>query len=229
MPSRLTEIGAHERPDHFHLPEDSKCYFWGEYTPYEHTGGKKWNFSATNQLVSNFKKKLDRKGQPDWQYKGHATQRIAIAFSQFWKWPNLHANHRVALIPVPPSKARTDPLYDGRMLDVLSGIEGHVKLGLDIRDCLAFSGKYAASHESAARPTPDDLFAELSFNAAAGRPGQPPGVIFLFDDMLTTGAHHVAVTRLLADVFPGVQVIGNYVSRRVLPNPFADLDAFDAL
>lgn len=229
MPSRLTEIGAHERPDHFHLPDDAKCYFWGEYTPWEHTGGKKWNFSATNKLVNNFKKKLDRKGQSDWQYKNQATQQIASSFSQFWKWQNLHANHRVALIPVPPSKARPDPLYDGRMLDVLNGIESRVKLGLDIRDCLAFSGKYAASHESAARPTPDDLFAELSFDAAAGRPAQPPGVIFLFDDMLTTGAHHVAVTRLLADVFPGVQVIGNYVSRRVLPNPFADLDAFDAL
>lgn len=115
------------------------------------------------------------------------------------------------------------------MLDVLSSIETRVKLGLDIRDCLSFSGKYAASHESAARPAPDELFTELSFDATAGRPAQPPGLIFLFDDMLTTGAHHVAATRMLARVFPGVQVIGNFVSRRVLPNPFADFEGFDTL
>ncbi len=62
MPSRLTIVGPHERPDHFHLPEPAKCYFWGEYTPYEHTEGKKWNFSPTNQLISNLKKKMDRAG-----------------------------------------------------------------------------------------------------------------------------------------------------------------------
>jgi hypothetical protein len=228
MPSRLTEIGAHERPDHFHLPDDAMCYFWGEYTPWEYTSGKRWNFSATNKLVNNFKKKLDRKAYSDWQYKIQATKQISLAFSQFWKWRSLHENHHVALIPVPPSKTRSDPLYDGRMVDVLNGIECCVKLGLDIRDCLAFTGRYAASHMSSARPSPDELFSELSFDAAAGRPAQPPGVIFLFDDMLTTGAHHVAVTRLLANKFPDVPVIGNYVSRRVLPTPFADLDDFGA-
>lgn len=224
MPQRLTEVGAHERPDHYHLPATAKCFFWGEYTPYEHTNGKKWNFSATNHLLSNFKKK---KGQPGSQYKGPATQQIAHAFAQFWKWQNLHEKHKVALIPMPPSKARTDAAFDPRMLDVLNGIAAKVGTPLDIRDCLSFSGKYAASHESAARPTPDDLCTELSFDKGAGKPHQQPGLIFLFDDMLTTGAHYLAASRKLAEAFPGVHVVGNFVSRRIVPNPFADLDDFD--
>src|SRR5436305_967662 len=104
MPPRLTEVGSLERPDHYHLPADAKCYFWGEYTPYEHTDGLKWNFSPTNQLMSNFKKKMDRKGRPDWHYKGQASQQVAQFFSQAWKWKTLHEQHRVALIPIPPSK-----------------------------------------------------------------------------------------------------------------------------
>jgi predicted amidophosphoribosyltransferase len=229
MPSRLTEVGALEHPDHYHLPDNAKCYFWGEYTPYEHTNGLKWNFSPTNQLISNFKKKLDRKGQADWGYKNLATQKIAVSFSQFWKWPDLHNQHRAALIPIPPSKARTDPAFDPRMMDMLTAMAARVGLPLDIRDCLSFNGNFAASHESSDRPTPDELYAELSFNDAVGKPANQPGVIFLFDDMLTTGAHYLAATRVLNAKFPGVQVIGNFVARRIVPNPFADLIDFDAL
>lgn len=51
MPPRITQVGDLERADHYHLPADAACFFWGEYTPYEHTDGKKWNFSPTNQLA----------------------------------------------------------------------------------------------------------------------------------------------------------------------------------
>ena len=226
MPPRLTEVGARERPDHYYLPREARCFFWGEYTPYEHTDGKKWDFSATNQLLSNFKKKMERKGQPDWKYKVAATQRIAEAFSGFWKWANLHEQHHVTLVPVPPSKARGATGYDPRMLEVLDGIAASTGIALDVRDCLSFSGRHAASHESTDRPSPDDLFQELRFDAVVGQPRRQPGVIFLFDDMLMTGAHYVAVSRILAQHFTGVEIIGNFVARRIVPDPFADLDDF---
>ncbi|WP_198086266.1 hypothetical protein [Variovorax sp. E3] len=227
MPPRLAVVGDHERPDHFHLPKDATCYFWGEYTPYEHTNGKKWNFSPTNQLVSNFKKKMDRRGQFDWKYKRAAINEVAGGFSQFWKWSNLHEQHRVALIPIPPSKARSDPMFDPRMLEMLTAVAGRAQVNLDIRDCLTFSGAYAASHETDDRPTPDELYNELSFDNGAGKAGDPPGLIFLFDDMLTTGAHYVATTRKLAQIFPGVQIVGNFIARRIVPNPFAEFDDID--
>ena len=115
MPARLQLVGDLERRDHFHLPDNAQCYFWGEYTPYEHTQGKKWNFSPTNQLIANFKKSLDRRGFADWQYKVQAIQRVARHFASSWKWAEMHAVNRVALIPVPPSKSRNDPNFDPRM------------------------------------------------------------------------------------------------------------------
>jgi len=229
MPPRLTEVGPHERSDHSHLPEDARCYFWGEYTPYEHTKGLKWNFSATNRLISNFKKKLERKGQPDWQYKNQAVHEIALAFSQFWQWGDLHKHYHAALIPIPPSKARQDPTFDPRMLEMLNAMAIKTSIQLDIRDCLSLSGKYAASHESNDRPTPDELRAELSFDNSTGKPDIQPGVIFVFDDMLTTGAHYLAITQMLAKHFPGVPIIGNFIARRIVPNPFADLNDLDGL
>lgn len=225
MPPRLQEVGDLERADHFHLPRDARCYFWGEYTPYEHTQGKRWNFSPTNQLIANLKKRSDRASRAELGYKNAAIQQVAEQFARSWKWQLLHAQHRVAVIPIPPSKARTDPAFDGRMLEVLMSIARTVSLPLDIRDCLSFSGVRAASHEAQARPTPDELYTELRFDPAAGRTHQQPGVIFLFDDMLTTGAHYVAATRRLVEAFPDVPIIGNFVARRILPNPFEDFEA----
>lgn len=224
MPTRLSTIGDLERPDHHYLPIDAICYFWGEYTPYEYTDGEKWNFSPTNQLIANFKKSVDRKGRSEWNHKIRAIEEVSQQFARFWKWEDLVEEHRVALIPVPPSKARDDALYDSRMADLLERIATHCGYQLDIRDCLTFSGINAASHNAVARPTPDELYAQLQFDDAIGKPGSAPGVIFVFDDMLTTGAHYVAVSRKLSEAFPGVPIVGNFIARRTIPNPFGEID-----
>jgi len=125
---------------------------------------------------------------------------------------------------MPPSKSRTDPQFDPRMADVLGLMASKISIPVDIRDCLSFSGKFVASHEADERPTPDDLFGALQFDSVAGKPNVKPGVIFLYDDMLTTGAHYVAATRRLAVHFPGVQVVGTFVARRRVPNPFEDFE-----
>jgi hypothetical protein len=223
MPTRLREVGDLERSDHFHLPADARCYFWGEYTPYNLTGGQRWEYSSTNRLIANFKKKKEREGLPEWRYKLIAIQQVAEQFSKFWNWAELH-QRKVALIPIPPSKARTDPLYDPRMEQMLAQLAAQVRLPLDSRACLSFSGVHAASHATEARPTPDELYDELQFDAVIGRPDLPPPMIFLFDDMLTSGAHYRAVTRKLGEVFPGVPVIGNFIARRIVPNPFDDFE-----
>ncbi|MBL0144346.1 MAG: hypothetical protein IPP91_20145 [Betaproteobacteria bacterium] len=103
---------------------------------------------------------------------------------------------------------------------MLNAVAIKVGLPLDIRDCLSFSGAYAASHDSEDRPSPDQLFNELTFDPVNGKPDSRPGLIFLFDDLLTTGAHYVAVSRKLNEHFPDVKVVGNFIARRCFPNPF---------
>lgn len=115
-------------------------------------------------------------------------------------------------------------MYDPRMCVMLEHIAKYAELPLDIRDCLHFSGENDASHQAQHRPSPDELYASLRFNSSTGQPDSVPGVIFLFDDMLTTGAHYVATTRKLSEIFPGVRIVGNFIARRVIPNPFDDFD-----
>lgn len=39
--------------------------------------------------------------------------------------------------------------------------------------------------------------------------------IFVFDGMFTTGVHDVAVTRKLAQAYPGKQMVGHFIARRI--------------
>ena len=78
MEKRLQQVGEVERPQHFFLEAAHRCYFWGEYTPWEHTEGKRWDYSETNRLIANFKKGMDRQGKDDWHHKVAAIDRISL-------------------------------------------------------------------------------------------------------------------------------------------------------
>jgi predicted amidophosphoribosyltransferase len=60
-------------------------------------------------------------------------------------------------------------------------------------------------------------------NAAALVPA--PQVIGIFDDVLTTGAHFKAAQTVLRQQFPGAQIIGFFIARRVPET--SDPDEFD--
>lgn len=217
IPLRFNTVGALEREQHYYLKEGDVCFFWGEYTPYSHTGGQNWNYSPTNRLMSNFKKKLDRKGQPDWKYKTRAVSEVGSAYAKMFNWQALLQLNPI-FVPIPPSKARGDAMYDSRMFEMLRFMAAISRQKLDIRDCLSFDGRYAASHESDDRPSPDDLFDALSFDLVAGRPAQQPGMIMLFDDMLTTGAHFIAASRKMREHFPHAPIVGQFIARRTYPD-----------
>lgn len=224
MPARLGVIGDRERSDHYYLPTDATCYYWGEYTPYEHTDGKRWDFSPTNRLIANFKKKPDRRGTPEWRYKENAIERIASAFAKLINWEAATKAHETAIVPIPPSKPRGDPLFDDRMMLMLTRVQQLSKQPLDIRDCLSFTGGNIASHQESNRPSPDRLYDDLQIDEIAGNISEHPNQILIFDDVLTTAAHFVAVSRKLTDAFPQAEITGLFIARRVLPNPFDDFD-----
>ena len=103
FPQQLTKIDDLTRPDHFYLTPEDACYFLGEYT-----ARKGYAFSPTNQLVLNFKKSLDKRGTPQWKYKDRAIREAAAAMRGSLTGDLLD---QITLVPIPPSKAKTDPLY----------------------------------------------------------------------------------------------------------------------
>lgn len=203
FPQRLTKIDDLARPDHFYLTAEDDCYFLGEYT-----ARKGYAFSATNQLVLNFKKSMDKRGTAQWKYKERAISDTAAAFRTALNREWLDS---ATLIPIPPSKARTDPMYDDRMSRMVEAIRPQPRP--DIRELIVQRANMAAAHEQQQRPRPEDIQANYALDGRLQNPA--PQTIGLFDDVLTTGAHYRAASNLLRQAYPGVRIVGLFIARRV--------------
>jgi hypothetical protein len=201
LAKRVLKVDALALPDHSYLDEHDTCFYAGEYT-----AGAGHAFSETNQLILNFKKGVDKRGTPQWPYKERAIQQAAQIFRAAIK-----ADAEVTFVPVPPSKVKGDPMYDDRMLRLLQAT--CVGRHADIRELVIQRQSTEAAHQSATRPTPDELTALYSLDEALAEPA--PTTIFVVDDVLTTGCHFKAVKTVLANRFPHARIIGLFIARRV--------------
>lgn len=203
FPQRLTKIDDLARPDHFYLTPADECFFLGEYT-----ARKGYAFSATNQLILNFKKSMDKRATAQWRYKGKAIEEAAAAFRAALNNDWLDS---ATLVPIPPSKSKNDPLYDDRVVRMVRGIRAQP--ALDVRELIFQRASTAAVHDQENRPTPEQIQANYAIDHAVRDP--VPQVIGLFDDVLTTGAHFRAASVVLQQSFPGVKIVGFFIARRV--------------
>jgi hypothetical protein len=203
FPRRLTKIDDLTRPDHSYLTAADECYFLGEYT-----ARKGYRFSTTNNLIINLKKPMDRQGRPEWPYKARAIQTVAEALHAAL---NDKARQTLILVPVPPSKAKTDPLYDDRLMQVLHGIwPGQT---IDVRELIVQPQSSDAAHDRADRPKPAALEARYVIDRGLLRP--KPQIIAVVDDLVTTGAHFVPIRNMLRREFADIPIMGIFIARRV--------------
>jgi hypothetical protein len=213
FPQRLTKIDDLARPDHFYLTAADECYFLGEYT-----ARKGFAFSATNQLILNFKKSMNKRNSPQWRYKERAIEEAAAAFRASLNSEWLDG---ATLVPIPPSKSKSDPLYDDRVVRTVRGIRAQP--AIDVRELVLQHASTVAVHDPENRPTPEQIQANYAIDEAIRDP--VPQVIGLFDDVLTTGAHFRAASTALQQSFPGVRIVGLFIARRV-PEA-ADIEDFE--
>ena len=213
-PPPLLKIDESNRSAHFYLEDEHECFFFHEYTArkgYAHSDG--------NNLVLNLKKPVLLKGQPQYRYKGQAINTCATmlrAALEKAAWVFKDAT----IAPIPPSKVPSHPEYDDRIMQIISkACEGK---GADVRNLLRQAQSYEASHTQAdgQRKKPHELEA---LYALEGPP--PKGTVILVDDVLTTGAHFVAVRNVIRAAYPDRRVLGMFVARRVPSNPFEDFEA----
>lgn len=203
FPQNLSEIDELTRADHYYLTEEDKCLFFGEYT-----ARAGFDFGPTNNLIHNFKKPMDRKGKGEWKYKKRAIDAAAAAFSRALN-PKFLA--KATLVPMPPSRLRDDPLYDDRVLQMVSAIAGK---DLDVRELIVQVNPREAAHEGDRRG-PDGLAELYEIDEALAEP--TPTIIALVDDVLVTGASFKAGEIVLKNRFPDAKIYGLFIARRVLP------------
>lgn len=202
FPQRFTKVDDLTRPDHWYLTSEDVCYFIGEYT-----ARKGYAYSETNNLVFNFKKTMDRRGHPEWRYKGISIRRAAAAFRTAL---GPEAIDGLTFVPIPPSKAKGDPLYDDRLIRLLHAIRPQPPL--DVRELVVQTVSTEAVHGRDDRPGPGQISKLYRINEELAAPLK--ACVAIVDDVLTTGAHFQAAKSVLEARFPEQVFIGLFLARR---------------
>ena len=204
FPSQLTKIDELTRGDHTFLETGDECLFFGDYS-----ARRGFAHSATNGVIANFKKPVKYKGTSSWKYKAREINAVARAFSS-----NIgSAFSSLTLVPVPPSKLKTDPEYDDRMMDMLRALRAPAGLTPDVRELVVQTQPMPAAHDSTNRPPPAEW--EKVYAIDESLTHEMPNWIGIIDDLLVTGCRFRAMSNILKKRFPTARITGLFIARRV--------------
>jgi hypothetical protein len=206
LPLRLSKIDELTRPDHTFIEADDECFYLSEYN-----ARKGYQFSKSNNLIFNLKKPMDRRGQAGWAYKRQAIETAGREMRSALDALNEGWLSTATLVPIPPSKVKTDPLYDDRLIQMLQVLGAGIEV--DVRELIVQKESRDAAHATGLRPRINELLENYFLDESLAEPA--PKVIGVVDDVLTTGAHFKAAKRLLSGRFATVAIYGLFVARRV--------------
>lgn len=204
FPSRLTKIDELTRGDHTFLEAGDECLFFGDYS-----ARKGFAHSATNGVIANFKRPVRYRGTQSWKYKIREINAVARAFSAAIG----SAFGSLTLVPVPPSKLKTDPEYDDRMMEMLRALRAPAGITPDVRELVVQTRPMPAAHDSANRSPPADWEKVYAIDEALAQ--RVPTWIGIIDDLLVTGCRFRAMSNILRTRFPEARVTGLFIARRV--------------
>lgn len=204
IPEKLWRIDESTVSQHFSLSATDQCYYFWEYT-----AGKRYDFSPTNQLISNLKIKPTRiiKSPGRNRWKQQAIHHSAAALRRLLG--QAYTEQSATFIPVPGSKAVGDPDHDDRMQQVLQ--RAFHGWAADVRPILELTQSTPADHESDDRLSYDELLAITRLNDPSGQ--APHRVVVIVDDVLTSGKHFKVGQTLISAQYSGVEIRGLFLAR----------------
>lgn len=202
MPIALQKLDELYIPNHYYLDDNDDCYFILTYTI-----GQGYEYSSHNRFIINLKKSMDKRNTPQWKYKIQAIEEAAQYLSEL----NINQLFPNAIfIPMPPSKEKSNEYYDDRLYQILlKACNG----SLDVREVVLQKKSTDSYHISGERRDINDIYNNLYIDEVASK--NMKNDIVIFDDVLTSGAHFKATSKLLKDKFPNVNIHGLFLARSV--------------
>ncbi len=177
-----------DRP--YHLSPEDKCYFLG----YRYSWHPELDDELSN-ILSNFKKGIDRKSKPEWRHRNRAVEVLADKLNQLLP-TIMDGFSNYALMAMPSSKKITHEHYDYRfekLFDKLAQTANNKVLPYGIKHPISLKEDSLAVHAGGERdPT-------VYINNYSWKDGELTDVehLIVCDDILTSGSHFRAVIDFL--------------------------------
>jgi hypothetical protein len=200
----LSKIDELILKDHPHLTAKDDCYFLWEWN------GAPYSQSATTNFIGNFQREARFRDQNPWWYKeqamGHAAWAIAHTVPVEWL-------AKSTFVPIPPSKIKSDPRHDPRLIDTLRRVP--------VKDAREMVVQLLNTESRQKQISPISRAHNWKLVEALLKP--KPTHCVIFDDLLTGGSHFAAMKIVLAQKFIGIPISGLFLARRILVNTALDL------
>jgi hypothetical protein len=208
IPDKLWRIDESTVEQHFSLKPSDQCYYVWEYT-----ANKRYDFSPTNQLITNLKippSEIQKRGR----WKTMAIKHCAAALKKLVS--ERMVRERATFIPVPGSKAKGHPDYDDRNLQVL--VEAFGAWNMDLCDILELTQSTESDHSSRGdRIAFHDLLSITRVRELTPVPAH--SIIILVDDVLNSGRHFKVAQQLLSVRYPQAEIRGLFMARCIRETP----------
>lgn len=181
--------------------DEDEVFYLREYK--KHQAGDPYTKGGTYDLITNFKKPVNRKGKPEYWYKEKAIAQMAEELGMFLPTKSVY------VVPVPTSKQKDDVDYDNRLVQVLEQVaRANPKIiPLDVFDCIETC---QPSHLGGSR-NPE----EIRTNLRVAPLPQPCSIVVLVDDVLLSGAHFAACKAMILEQSPQTRVVGAFWARAI--------------
>lgn len=207
--SRWTRVDRVARVDRTFITPDDQCFYYLQRDSLGFSSGPR---AKANSLIINFKKKPEVIKNDGLQahYKQRAINFFASAVLDFFLCnAKLLEGFEVLLVPIPTSKPRDDAGYDNRM-DELCRMVGDSLDWVDYTPILDARNDLGAAHEGNSPRDPEFIKQNMIFSGPISNFGIPK-VVFLIDDVLTTGAHYAACRDMINNAYPDLPIFGLFL------------------
>jgi len=198
--------------DHHYLIESDNCFFFAEYT-----SKKIYNFSKTNQLIHNLKKSPEKKNTDEWEYKLKAIKTCGKLLSNVFSNKDIS---KYVFVPIPPSKCKTDPLFDNRLVQILefANKQELTSNKFNIIELILQENSIPSFHTIKDKdPRPDPSWLMPHYKIDRNKLNFKPEKFIIFDDLITTGCHFKSIAMMLNAVYPDIEIFGVFIARRIFP------------
>ncbi len=191
--------------------DTDECYYAREYIK-----GVSFSASETNNLISNYKKDLEKhKNNSNLEhlkyYKKCAIEQYAKELSDFFEPYN---DEEIYISNIPSSNCKSDKCYDDRDLRTLCKLKSMIPR-IKIEEPLENIISIQASHSGGPRDI-NLLKRNYKWN---GFQNSSINKLYLIDDVLTSGSHYKACKEVIIEHHRNIEVIGLFWSRAIEPDP----------